>query len=241
MTSGSYTVEETYYLPIGLVMEDFETGDFSRFGWQHGGQLPWTIDGQNPYEGAFMARSGDIGDYSTSELIIDVEVLANDHVSFWSKVSSEADYDFLRYYVDGTLLYEASGTVDWVEKTYPINAGTHQLKWAYEKDINTTSGADAAWLDNIVFPATGTILGVHSNQIASSLQIFPNPTSGEVHIQSNHMINEVRVYDLGGRLMYSENVGAQHWVLETTPFHKGIYFLEVETGQGTQIEKLLVQ
>ncbi len=241
LSSGSYSDEKTYYLPIGLVMEDFETGDFSRFGWQHGGQLPWTIDGQNPYEGAFSARSGDISDYSTSELIIDLEVLSTDQVSFWSKVSSEEDYDFLRFYLNGNLLYEASGTVDWVEKTFPVNAGTHELKWVYEKDINTASGADAAWLDNIIFPATGTILGVHSNQYSSPLLVFPNPTSGEVSIQSNSHINTVSVYDLGGRLIQKENGEERTLVLQTNQFDKGIYFLQVETEEGTRIEKLIVQ
>ncbi len=241
LSSGTYSDEKAYYLPIGLMMEDFETGDFLRFGWQHGGQLPWIIDEQNPYEGAFSARSGAIGDYGTSELIIDLEVLSDDQVSFWSKVSSEEDYDFLRFYINGSLQYEASGEVDWIEKTFPVNAGTHQLKWVYEKDINTASGADAAWLDNIIFPATGTILGVHTNQLPTSISIYPNPASGQVHIQSNQMINRVRVFDIGGRLIQSENGGEKALLLQTNQLEKGIYFLQVETAAGSHIEKLIVQ
>jgi hypothetical protein len=166
VVSGAYTAQQTYYLTIGLVVEDFETGDFSAFGWEFGGNADWTITNSNPYEGNFSAKSGSIGDQQESELIITMNVLTDDEISFFRKVSSEDNYDYLRFYIDGVQKGEWCGEDGWAEESYPVTAGEHTFKWAYEKDYSVANGSDCGWVDYIIFPAatgSGNVLSVNAS------------------------------------------------------------------------------
>ena len=69
-------------------------------------------------------------------------------ISFYWKVCSEADYDFLEFYIDGVLQEQISGLVDWHQMIYTItNSGTHTLEWRYVKDVSIGLDDDCGWLD----------------------------------------------------------------------------------------------
>ena len=151
--------EFVYPVPItfGLMIEDFETGDFASFDWVHGGNADWVID-SDAYSGSFSAKSGDIGHDQTSELSIVMNILYEGDIQFWSKASSEQGesgtvYDYLDFYIDNDPQeLMIGGTTDWVEYTVNLPAGEHTLRWVYEKDDAQSSGEDCAWVDRIYFP-----------------------------------------------------------------------------------------
>jgi alpha-tubulin suppressor-like RCC1 family protein len=72
-------------------------------------------------------------------------------LSFWWKVSSEPERDFLRFYWNnmGTPYASLSGETDWQQVTLPLGVGTHTLRWAYAKDGSGSAGRDAGWLDEV--------------------------------------------------------------------------------------------
>ena len=152
---SEYTISNTINLKVGLIVEDFETGDFTAFDWNLGGNANWATTTTSPYEGTYSAVSGNISDDQTSELSLTANVLADDQISFFAKVSSESNWDFLRFYIDGSMQEEWSGEVAWAEHTYDVTAGNHTFKWAYEKDGSQDGGTDQGWIDNIIFPAMG--------------------------------------------------------------------------------------
>jgi len=152
-SSGMYEVEEITGLKVGLIIEDFETGDFDQYEWEFGGNADWTITSSGAYEGTYAAKSGDIGDEQESVLMVTMEVINDDEISFYQNVSSESGYDYLRFYIDGTQKGEWAGTGSWTLQTYPVTAGEHTFKWAYEKDYSVSSGSDCGWIDYITFPA----------------------------------------------------------------------------------------
>jgi PKD repeat protein len=135
-----------------LSIEDWETGDFSQYEWQFAGNAEWLITDQNPYEGVYSAQSGDINDNQTSTLYLEYEVYSPENISFWLKVSSESNYDYLRFYIDNTEMDAWAGEVPWQEVSFPVTAGFHTFKWEYDKDYSVSTGADACWIDYIVFP-----------------------------------------------------------------------------------------
>jgi hypothetical protein len=192
LTSGNYLVQNTFYLSVGLIFEDFETGDFSAFGWEFGGNADWIITDQNPHEGVYCAKSGTIGDQQESELIITMDVLADDEISFFRKVSSESGWDYLKFYIDGTKMDEWSGEESWGQASYAVSSGNHTFKWAYEKDYYYSNGADCAWIDYIVFPAAsgaGNVLNVNAS--ASPAEIWLKYASVKVH-NSMHLLQGVQ-------------------------------------------------
>ncbi len=151
-----YTDTKDFTLTVGLIVEDFESGDFSQYNWSSGGDAPWQVVTNPVYEGVYSAASGDISDNQESELIITLDVIMDDSISFWHKISSENNYDKLQFYMDGNILGTWSGMLNWAKAQYPVSAGTHIFKWAYEKDYSMSSGDDAAYLDFIILPAFGT-------------------------------------------------------------------------------------
>ncbi|MCF8365735.1 MAG: T9SS type A sorting domain-containing protein [Bacteroidales bacterium] len=151
--SGMYAVEQAIGLKVGLIIEDFETGDFGQYEWEFGGNANWTITTSGVYEGTYSAKSGDIGDEQESVLMVTMEVINDDEISFYQNVSSESGYDYLRFYIDGTQKGEWAGSGSWTMQTYPVTAGEHTFKWAFEKDYSVSSGSDCGWIDYITFPA----------------------------------------------------------------------------------------
>ncbi|MHC4328768.1 MAG: NosD domain-containing protein [Planctomycetota bacterium] len=98
--------------------------------------------------GGDAAQSGDIS--NNQESWIQTTVNGAGTVSFYWKVSSEKDFDFLEFYIDGSLQEQISGSMDWQQKTYAISTlGSHTLEWRYVKDKGTDSGSDCGWVDKM--------------------------------------------------------------------------------------------
>jgi len=136
--------------PEGIV-EDLETGDFSKFTWKLSGGANWRISSEQKNSGNYSAQAGSISDdeYTTLEITINC---ASGDISFYCKVSSEADFDYLKFYIDDSEKGEWSGDRDWMQVSFPVTAGSRNFKWTYAKDISGSAGSDTAWIDDIVFP-----------------------------------------------------------------------------------------
>ena len=138
--------------------EDFESGGFRAYSWEHDGDADWTIDETSAYEGAFSARAGALGNYGLSRLALDYDVLDEGDLVFRYRVSCEAGYDNLRFYVDGVLQESWSGQTGWFEHAHTLGPGPHRLMWSYEKDESVAEGDDTAWIDLVEFPPRATPL-----------------------------------------------------------------------------------
>ena len=152
MTMGSYFQSKTFPLNISAICEDFETGDFTKFEWEDGGNLPWTIISIYPLEGLFSARSGDISASQTSTLELSYEVMATDSITFYRKISS-AEGDELRFYIGSTLMGSWSGSKSWARIAYEVTPGMKEFRWVYSKNSSGDAGSDCAWIDKIIFPS----------------------------------------------------------------------------------------
>lgn len=151
-TDQRYAVSDTLTFVPGRHLEDFSTGDLSRFHWMNGA-VGWIADNSTFSGGPYSLKSGPISHSQATSLKIELYLLQADTISFRYRVSSEKGYDFLRFFIDGVLVKRWSGFVDWEQGIFPIDSGQHVLEWRYDKDSNTTRGEDAAWIDDVVFPA----------------------------------------------------------------------------------------
>ena len=122
----------------------------SNMDWRTGGSGNWFRQTSVSHYGGDAAQSGQISHRQESWL--QTSVRGPGTLSFYWKVSSEENYDFLRFYIDGNEQeVRISGSVNWQHKQYNIPSGVHTLKWAYTKDGSVDGGSDTAWLDKIVF------------------------------------------------------------------------------------------
>ena len=161
VTAGHYSTSGSYTITVGNIVETFETGDFSLYDWQFSGSTNWTIVNEGAYAGTYCAQSGSINHSQQTDLILTIDILADGEISFYRKVSSENNWDWLRFYIDNVQKGEWSGDAAWNQEAYPVTTGTHTFKWSYQKDGSVSNGSDCAWVDNIQFPPTNVILSLN--------------------------------------------------------------------------------
>ena len=125
--------------------------DNTALAWSTGGTSNWFAQGTTYYYGADAAQSGAVS--HSQDSWIQTTLTGPGTLQFYWKVSSEPNYDFLEFYLDGVRQTRISGNVEWQPLSYSIPTGSHTLKWRYTKDVSVTSGSDCGWLDKVVFTA----------------------------------------------------------------------------------------
>jgi len=154
--AGIIHLEQSYGTKIGLVAEDWESGDFNMYDWSFMGNAPWNVTDEDPYEGQYCARSGEIGNGNMSHLILDYSAAEDDSISFYRKISSESGGDYLTFYIDNSQQGSWSGEEGWERVSFPVSAGDHTFRWIYLKNSSGSNGEDCAWLDMIELPKAPT-------------------------------------------------------------------------------------
>lgn len=131
-----------------VLFEGFETLPLEITFGDNGSNAPWAVNTQFAYEGIKSFRSGSIlnNQFSDATALIPGGPI----ISFYYKVSSEENFDFFEFYMDGTLLLQVSGEVDWTLASFPT-AGFTDFTFRYVKDGFVDSGFDAVWVDNLSF------------------------------------------------------------------------------------------
>jgi len=168
-------------LPYGGFNESFDPYYFNAHDWQMAGDAPWMLTDEDFHTSNHSAKSGTITHDESSSMSITQTTKATE-ISFFRKVSSETNYDFLRFYVDDEEMGAWSGELRWKEMIYPIEQGTHTFKWAYSKDYSVNSGHDCAWVDDIsILPTSTTIVYSGGTMTACA--------GGSVHIDCNYAYN----------------------------------------------------
>ncbi|MBQ7061484.1 MAG: Ig-like domain-containing protein, partial [Clostridia bacterium] len=114
---------------------------------------PWEVDMSDTLTRLAAKSTNEGANSSSSRFSLTVDMNAGDTMSFDWKVSSESNYDFLKFYVGSTETQRLSGSIDWNTITYTApSSGTYTFSWEYTKDYSVNSGSDCGWVDNIFVP-----------------------------------------------------------------------------------------
>lgn len=243
--TGFYQVQKSFSLKIGIVDENFESGDLTQYSWATSGNKPWFVTTNNPYEGTYCSQSGAISNNQTSIMSIAWDVAFNDSISFYRKVSCEygsqygQQWDWLDFSIDGASKAWWDGEKSWARVAYPVNAGQHTFKWKYEKDYTSSAGSDAAWIDYIVLPPLATPAGCQN--ISFNFGIYPNPASETLYIDVNLASQDnvkIELLDNSGRLidiLFNGNMtaGINRNIVDVSNLSGGAYFIRVVTSEGS--------
>ena len=229
VTDGVYFYNNIFSQVIGVIDEDYETGDFTQYAWVNDIDFPWTIDNINVYEGNNSTRSGVVPDGEVSHLNINVDVIATGEISFFKFVSSEQDYDYLQFYIDGNKQGEWSGIDNsWSFVSFPVTVGNHNFEWEYDKDGAVSDGQDCAWLDYIVFPPIDLGQTTFIDQLNFNFEIFPNPSIGEFKLTYNDVNNHnVNLFDNNGKLVLSLDNQYVETSISLKKYSAGTYTIQV--------------
>ena len=92
-------------------------------------------------------RSIPVEDGQSTEMRAKIGIVGNDGFDFQWKVSSEANWDFLSYSVDGEGTEQRiSGEIGWQDVSLKLPNGVHEIVWKYEKDGGGYRGEDCGWI-----------------------------------------------------------------------------------------------
>jgi alpha-tubulin suppressor-like RCC1 family protein len=151
MASNAYGVAVSHYVQLNVVIPLGVALNATNLNWTTSGDNQWYGETNVTHDGVSAAQSGDIGPFQ--DTILQTTVVSNTPgtCSFWWKVSSEPDFDFLEFRINGLVQASISGEVGWQQLSFPLAAGTNVLLWHYYKDSIYSSGLDAGWVDQFVF------------------------------------------------------------------------------------------
>lgn len=144
----SWLGEEIVY-GLSEISDDFETGDLSALDWVVTGDANWVVVSESVNDGIYVAESGFITHSQTTSIELTFTVDDLDTISFFRKVSSENNWDYLRFYIDDVEIDKWSGEEGWAQESFGVSSGQRTFKWSYTKDGSASNGNDRAWIDNV--------------------------------------------------------------------------------------------
>jgi hypothetical protein len=178
--------------------------------------------------------SGDIDHNESSQLILTFTSTEPEKIHFFRRVSSEANWDFLIFYIDDEEQERWSGDQWWTEHTYQITPGRHTYKWEYAKDHSVDGGADCACIDYITLPP---YLDETNEQAEFPLTLHPNPTTDQVMVELDQEGDfNILVFDTDGKLILSER---NRQVVSFKGLPSGIYQILVEQNGQRWSRKII--
>lgn len=118
------------------------------------GQTYWFNQSTTTFDGVDAMQSGPIGDNASSQMRTTIVGPAS--LAFRWQVSSELNWDFARFKVNGVTIQQISGVVPWSLVRHELPAGSHEILWEYAKDGSFGVNADAAWVDTVVIADPNT-------------------------------------------------------------------------------------
>ena len=193
----------------------------------------WFTQSAVTRDGVDAAQAGAITHNQTSAM--EVTVTGPDELRFYWKVSSETNFDFLRFRDNGQLISSISGNVDWTEVAYSVPAGTHTLRWEYDKDFSVDTGADTGWVDQLSLDSAQQGPSIISDLSASGIVGVPfqyqivatkNPTSYS-----------------SGTLPGGLSLNTSNGLISGTPTAEGIFVVDITAtnAQGSNTESLSIR
>ncbi len=151
IASNAYGIAASKYAKVTTFYPLGDAVDATNLTWTTSGNASWFGETNITHDGVDAAQSGGIG--ALQETILQTTVATNwpGRYTFWWKVASEPDFDFLEFRLNGIVQRSISGEVDWQQVSIPVAAGTNVLQWRYAKDASFDAGQDAGWVDQFAY------------------------------------------------------------------------------------------
>jgi hypothetical protein len=142
------------------LIEDFETGSMpSRFtltgGGGYNGSTYWLASTTNAIAGTYSALSDNVPS-SGGFVRMTAEITTGGGggtLSFDWRVSTENNFDWLDFYLDGTRLLHRSGSASG-EFSTSVSEGDHTIYWEFNRDFCCDGGSNQVWVDEVLITNT---------------------------------------------------------------------------------------
>lgn len=223
---------------LGTLAENFENGMIENDLWQNDSNNPWYVDSNEAYEGYYSLRSGNIGDDSNTQLSITLETFSEQVFSFYYKVSTEENWDYFYFYIDGEQKIAGTGDTGWMFAEYLIPEGTHTYTWVYKKDFMSEGGNDCVWIDDILFPCSSF---TDVNEINDDdIRIYPNPANDfiSIEIENDEKAISIEIVNNLGVTVISSKFKNK---IDVSGLSSGLYLIRINFEDYIHTEKVVIK
>ena len=130
--------------------------------------------------------------------------------------------------------------MDWTEYNYDLSDYAGQNIYVAIQCVSID--AFIFMIDDLVIDP-GDIVGFGEDQVIENVttNIYPNPASDQITIESNNIIDEVRIYNNIGQLVYSDKFNNDQVIVNTSNIINGMYLLQVRSGEAIEVSKLILE
>jgi hypothetical protein len=143
-----------------------------------------------------------------------------------------------------SLYVDIQGFATWV----PIERTTHQYEWWAKNQMRPVmliqteevNGSENVTGITYVDEYLGLDAGLNE-QNAFNTSIFPNPSTENINIKTDVLIDNIEIYTLQGQLVFEQEAKSKEQKINTSNFVPGMYKVIVHTAKGTQVSKLIVE
>ena len=116
--------------------------------------------------------------------------------------------------------------------------GMTTYKYTGGKAITTRSGS-GNWVETLVITTPFSTTNVADAGALNALRIFPNPSQGDLNINTDHNLKAVNVFNTTGQLVDSYVINGEKSYFFKIPI-AGFYTVQVITDNGTINKKVIV-
>ena len=142
--------------------------------------------------------------------------------------------------------YRTAATEDWqslATYTFPSNEfetetiGLPNPSAAYQIAFKGKSNdAEGVYVDEVSVGARNVVSVPETSSVTT---LYPNPTTGNVTVESNAIGADLTVYDLFGKLMVTAKVAAERTELNFSSFAPGVYMVRIANSNAITTVKVV--
>jgi len=131
-----------------------------------------------------------------------------------------------------------------------IDAGVDYQTYIFEGDGHCPWSSDLTKynivqnqvIDYLYNQICSSTTSVPYEDISSMVQLFPNPASEELTIQSMQMLTSIQVTNIVGQVIYSaQDINTMTYTLLLDNFSNGVIFIKLRSDKGHTVKKVIVQ
>jgi hypothetical protein len=193
----------------------------------------------------FMDTGGQNGDYGNSQYIVKTfypQVAGDKVLLTFTEFDLEDGFDFITVY-DGESITSppfANG-IDLTGENLTGNNLPGPFQATNSAGAITVEFESDVFLNYDGWEATLTCqLGTDEFATTPEIVVYPNPTSSLLNIESNNPINNLKVYDMTGRLVIEKDgIEDIKTTLSMRGLSNGMYFVKASTGNSSQVLRVI--
>jgi len=215
--------------------------DASCYGYCDGNVAATALGGASPYSYSWTNGASNLCAGFYNVIITDI----NGCIASNSAIVNEPNPLLINIWIDGSNIIATSGFISyqWYDNdNNPINGETDSIfiplsMGVYYVTVTDTNGCSS---DSYYIEYTISTIEDYS----SSINIFPNPTNGNITVNSEYGIKTIKLYNTIGNQLLSVN-NNENKITETqldlSTFAKGVYFITINIDNQIINQRIILQ